>query len=57
MQDAAETLRHETLGHFGLNLLRPADKLAFLASISRDKNTNALRPFFDDLARDYPEAR
>ena len=57
VQDAAETLRHETLGHFGLNLLRPADKLAFLASISRDKNTNALRPFFDDLARDYPEAR
>ncbi len=57
MQDAAETLRHETLGHFGLNLLRPSDKPAFLASISRDKNTNALRPFFDDLARDYPEAR
>ena len=57
MQDAAESLRHETLGHFGLNLLTPTDKLAFLASISRDKNTNALRPFFDDLARDYPEAR
>jgi hypothetical protein len=55
MQDATETLRHEALGHFGLNLLTPADKLAFLASISHDKNTNALRPFFDDVVRDYPE--
>jgi N12 class adenine-specific DNA methylase len=55
VQDTITTLRHETLGHFGLNLLTPADKLAFLASISRDKNTNALRPFFDDVVRDYPE--
>ena len=55
MQGATETLRHKTIGHFGLNLLTPADKLAFLASIARDKNTRALRPFFDDVVRDYPE--
>ncbi|RIZ66698.1 MAG: hypothetical protein D0531_03060 [Methylococcales bacterium] len=36
-------------------MLTPADKLAFLASIARDKNTRALRPFFDDVVRDYPE--
>ena len=57
MRYTITTLRHETLGHFGLNLLTPADKLAFLASISHDKNTNALRPFFDDVVRDYQKAR
>ena len=57
VQDAAETLRHETLGHFGLNLLRPADKLAFLDDIARSRNNRSLRKMFANQARYYPEAR
>ena len=55
VQDAAETLRHETLGHFGLNLLRPADKLAFLGDIARSKNNLFLREMFAEVVRNYPE--
>ena len=57
VQDAAETLRHETLGHFGLNLLRPADKLAFFGDIARSRNNRSLRKMFANQARYYPEAR
>ena len=57
VQDAAETLRHETLGYFGLNLLRPADKLAFLGDIARSRNNRSLRKMFANQARYYPEAR
>lgn len=57
VQDAAETLRHETLGHFGLNLLRPADMLAFLGDIARSRNNRSLRKMFANQARYYPEAR
>ena len=55
VQDAAETLRHETLGHFGLNLLKPADKLAFLGDIARSKNNLFLREMFAEVVRNYPE--
>ena len=55
MQDATETLRHETLCHFGLNLLKPTDKLAFLGSIAKSKDNILLRKMFADVARDYPE--
>jgi hypothetical protein len=33
VQDTLATLRHETLVHFGLNLLAPSDKTALLAAI------------------------
>ena len=55
MQDATETLRHETLCHFGLNLLKPTDKIAFLGSIAKSKDNILLRKMFADVARDYPE--
>ena len=57
VQDAAETLRHETLGHFGLNLLKPADKLAFLGDIARSKNNLFLREMFAEVVRYYQKAR
>jgi hypothetical protein len=36
--DARETLRHEVLGHYGLDTFRPADKQAFLDKILASKN-------------------
>ena len=57
VQDTITTLRHETLGHFGLNLLTPTDKLAFLGDIARSRNNRSLRKMFANQARYYPEAR
>jgi hypothetical protein len=37
MQDTLATLRHETLAHFGINLLAPGDKTVLLADIIADK--------------------
>jgi hypothetical protein len=50
VQDGIKTLRHETLGHFGLNLLTPDDKLAeaglilalFVAGIAENSYNTSL---------------
>jgi hypothetical protein len=38
VQDTITTLRHETLAHFGINLLAPGDKATLLADITAVKD-------------------
>jgi hypothetical protein len=42
LQDTLETLRHETLAHFGLNLLAHGDKAVLLGDIIAAKGNKAI---------------
>jgi hypothetical protein len=56
MQDATETLRHETLAHYGLNLFTPNEKMAFLRNVifAGEGGTEVGR-LFKQVKLDYPE--
>jgi len=51
MQDAVQTLRHETLAHFGLNLLAPGDKIALLGDIIADKRIRVIGEIFNQIEK------
>lgn len=53
VQDTLETLRHETLAHFGLNLFTPKEKKIFLDSVRAAKNDPKVKALFDEVAKDY----
>lgn len=53
--DAIATLRHEILGHYGLDTFKPADKQAFLEKILASRNEPSLKPLWDDTARLYSD--
>lgn len=45
-RDAWETIRHEVLGHYGLNTLRPEDKFELLKGIIQTRGEKALSEIF-----------
>lgn len=51
--DVVRTLRHEVLGHYGLNTFAPADKRAILDAISASKSFPGLRAVWADIAVRY----
>lgn len=53
--DAVETLRHEVLGHYGLDTFSPADKQAVLDKILASKDEPSLKPVWDDIAVRYKD--
>ncbi len=53
--DARRTLRHEILGHFGLNTFTPADKRQILDTIMAAQGEGALAPFWERVRRQYAD--
>lgn len=53
--DVVETLRHEIIGHFGLNTLAPADKRAILNRIKASKQIGSLREAWERTAVVYAD--
>ncbi|RRW29656.1 hypothetical protein EGJ44_20225 [Ectopseudomonas oleovorans] len=53
--DAHETLRHEILGHYGLDTFSPQDKQALLEKILASKEEPSLKPIWDDIAVVYAD--
>lgn len=55
MQGNTKTLRHETLAHFGLNLLGSADKATVLADIVHAKRDSGIGAIFNQVKKACPE--
>lgn len=58
-RDAEEfkgTLRHEILGHFGINTFKPAEKRAVLDGIIEARTEPGMSELWDEVAQLYPEA-
>ncbi|EOV0998732.1 LPD38 domain-containing protein [Edwardsiella piscicida] len=53
--DARRTLRHEILGHFGLNTFTPADKRQIFDAIMAAQGESALAPFWARVRRRYAD--
>ncbi len=51
-----ETLRHEILGHFGINTFNPAEKRAVLDGIIEARNEPGMADLWATVAQVYPEA-
>lgn len=51
-----ETLRHEVLGHFGINTFNPAEKRAILDGIIESRNEPGMSELWAEVAQLYPEA-
>jgi hypothetical protein len=47
------TLRHELLGHYGLNTFKPHEKRALLDSVLDTRKEASLKPSWDRVDRDY----
>ncbi len=48
------TLRHEIIGHFGLNTFRPSEKRALIGAISTTRHQSTLSEWWLDVDRRYP---
>jgi len=55
VQDTIETLRHETLAHFGLNLFTPEEKETFLRDVILAGKNDEVNALFEQVRKDYPE--
>lgn len=53
--DGQATLRHEILGHYGLNTFKPADKKAILQRVINNKNHASLKAVWSKVDENYPE--
>lgn len=53
--DGQETLRHEILGHYGLNTFNPKDKKAILQRIINSKKHSSLKVAWAHVDENYPE--
>lgn len=53
-RDGRETLRHEVVGHFGLNTFEPAIKRRILDRILETEKVPSLRPAWRHVNRHYP---
>ena len=55
VRDAEETLRHEVLGHYGLNLFDATDKRQILDRTLASRRMPSMRKIFKEAERDYPD--
>lgn len=51
--DLRHTLRHEIIGHFGINTFAPADKRALLDTLIAHRDDPSLKPHWDTVERAY----
>lgn len=49
------TLRHEILGHFGINTFTADEKQAVLAAIITARNESSMEPLWERIERVYPD--
>ncbi|WP_117150432.1 LPD7 domain-containing protein [Pseudomonas coronafaciens] len=49
------TLRHEILGHYGINTFNPAEKRAVLEGVIQSRNDPGMAALWAEVARIYPE--
>ena len=56
VRDAQDTLRHEALGHFGLNTFKPKDKKAILDKIIASRQLPELGEAWAVVEKNYPQA-
>lgn len=54
-QDFTQTIRHEVLGHYALNTLKPQEKAALLQSISGSRNNPEMAKEWAQVDKHYPE--
>ncbi|QSA97502.1 hypothetical protein [Methylococcus sp. EFPC2] len=57
MYDAIQTLRHEVLAHYGLNLFEPDIKADILRRILHSRGLPAFRGLFREVEREYPNLK
>lgn len=48
------SLRHEILGHFGINTFNPGEKRALLDAIMGSRSVPSVEPVWQDVDRNYP---
>jgi len=53
--DLLKTLRHEVLGHFGINTFSPAEKRTFLDGLMAAREEPSLKPLWNDVDRRYKD--
>lgn len=53
-EEVARTLRHEVLGHYGLNTFQPAHKRAILDAIGATRGNPAFAQTWSDVDTNYP---
>ncbi len=49
------TLRHELIGHFGINTFSEGEKRGLLAAIEASKSEPSIKPIWDKVDRNYPQ--
>lgn len=54
-EEVKTTLRHELLGHYGLNTLKPEDKLGLLLHVRATENEPSLKDVWDKVNALYPD--
>jgi hypothetical protein len=53
--DLMKSLRHEVLGHYGLNTLSPKDKRALMDALIVARNSPGLKGLWDDVDKHYKD--
>lgn len=56
VRDIQRTLRHEVLGHYGLNTFKSAEKRAVLDRILETQGSRGMAEAWDTVRRNYPDA-
>lgn len=56
VRDIQRTLRHEVLGHYGLNTFKPAEKRAVLDRVLETQGSRGMEKVWDTVRRHYPDA-
>jgi hypothetical protein len=54
-QEARTVIRHELLGHYGLNTFAPDEKRDLLHRVLETRQEPSLKPFWDRVDRDYAD--
>ena len=52
-QDFRASLRHEIIGHFGMDTLHPEDKAAIFEKIENSRKNKHIRPLYDAALKSY----
>ncbi len=53
--DFTQTIRHEILGHFGLNTFKPSEKRALISAISKTRSQPDLSKLWSDVDTSYSQ--
>jgi len=54
-QHFTETIRHEVLGHFGINTLNPSEKRALISAIAETRGQPDISELWSNVDKDHPK--